>query len=233
MADESGATVTPSRGGFLRLVTALPPHNDGRGGRMVTWSEAHSVANMAAAQAHVDLDVDLNVPRIDVLKAIRAADVQLMWQPMPTVFGAYVNEPGSEPGILVNSGLPAAARRYTASHDSVTIGCNTPRMSTTEALSSPRRFRSQITSRRRVCGGAGPIRRSTQKPLRPGFLCRGRLRPRRWATSDFDARERHWTCTGSRCSSALPTARRSVTFPTSALRIGKTLRSGNGSAQAG
>jgi hypothetical protein len=84
---------------------------------MVTWAEAHAVANMAAAQAHVALGVDLNVPRIDVIKAIQAAKVQLMWQPMPTVFGAYVNEPGSEPGILLNSGLPAAARRYTASHE--------------------------------------------------------------------------------------------------------------------
>jgi hypothetical protein len=40
-----------------------------------------------------------------------------MWRPMPRQFGAYVVEPGSRPGILINNGLPYAAQRQTAGHE--------------------------------------------------------------------------------------------------------------------
>ena len=40
-----------------------------------------------------------------------------MWRQMPRQFGAYVNDPGSRPGILINNGLPHAAQRQTAGHE--------------------------------------------------------------------------------------------------------------------
>ena len=40
-----------------------------------------------------------------------------MWRQMPRQFGAYVNDPGSRPGILINNGLPYAAQRQTAGHE--------------------------------------------------------------------------------------------------------------------
>lgn len=82
-----------------------------------SWQDAHRVANLATAQARHDLQVPSGLPRVDIDRAIRQAGVILMWRPLPTVFGAYLNEPGSQPGILLNNQLPAAARRYTAAHE--------------------------------------------------------------------------------------------------------------------
>jgi IrrE N-terminal-like domain len=84
---------------------------------MTTWLEANRLANLAAAQAHGDLGIDTSAPQVDVYSAIGGADVLLMWRPMPRQFGAYIAEPGSRPGILVNNGLPFAAQRQTASHE--------------------------------------------------------------------------------------------------------------------
>jgi hypothetical protein len=84
---------------------------------MTTWLEAHRLANLAAAQAHGDFGIDTSAPPIDVYGAIGDAGVVLMWRPMPRQFGAYVAEPGSRPGILINSGLPPAAQRQTAGHE--------------------------------------------------------------------------------------------------------------------
>lgn len=84
---------------------------------MVTWQVAHQVANMAAAKAHAALCVGLDRCQVDVVSAIGRTDVQIMWQQMPRIFGAYLNEAGSQPGILVNNGLPRGARRYTAAHE--------------------------------------------------------------------------------------------------------------------
>lgn len=84
---------------------------------MLTWQEAHRIANMAAAQTHTALGVSLDGTRVDIVAAVRAAEVELMWQPMPRVFGVYLNEPGSRPGILVNGGLPPGARRHTLAHE--------------------------------------------------------------------------------------------------------------------
>lgn len=84
---------------------------------MVTWQAAHQIAHMAAAQTHARLGAELSGVSVDVTAAIREAGVALMWQPMPTMFGAYLNEDGGRPGILINSGLPRGARRYTAAHE--------------------------------------------------------------------------------------------------------------------
>jgi hypothetical protein len=84
---------------------------------VTTWAEAHHIALVAAAQAHRALGVDPSEPPIDVAAAIFRAQVLLMWRPMPQLFGVYVNEPGSHPGIMVSTGLPNGARRHTAAHE--------------------------------------------------------------------------------------------------------------------
>jgi hypothetical protein len=84
---------------------------------MTTWVEANRMANLAAAQAHGDLGIDTAAVPIDVYEAIGDAQVVLIWRPMPRQFGAYVNEPDSRPGILINNGLPYAAQRHTAGHE--------------------------------------------------------------------------------------------------------------------
>jgi len=84
---------------------------------MTTWHEANQLANLAAAQAHGDFGIDTSMPPVDVYKAIGDAGAVLMWRPMPRQFGAYVAEPGSRPGILINNGLPPAAQRQTAGHE--------------------------------------------------------------------------------------------------------------------
>jgi IrrE N-terminal-like domain len=83
---------------------------------MWSWTTAHRVANLAAAQAHGDLGVDRG-SYVDVYAALHAADILLMWRPMPRLFGAYLNEPGSRPGVIVNSQIPTAAQRQTAAHE--------------------------------------------------------------------------------------------------------------------
>lgn len=40
-----------------------------------------------------------------------------MWKPMPGLFGAYLANPDSDPGILVNSRLTRAVRRQSAAHE--------------------------------------------------------------------------------------------------------------------
>jgi hypothetical protein len=72
---------------------------------------------LAAAQAHGDYGVDTATWPIDIYSAIYDAGVVTMWQQLPRQFGAYVNDPGSRPGILINNGLPHAAQRQTAGHE--------------------------------------------------------------------------------------------------------------------
>src|SRR4051794_36827371 len=96
-------------------MTVRPPHlssvkdatePNGAASRPLTWAKAHQVAHMAAAKAHHALEVDLHGVSVDVASALGAAGVMVLWRPMPQLFGAYINEPGSMPGVLVNSGLP-------------------------------------------------------------------------------------------------------------------------------
>jgi Zn-dependent peptidase ImmA (M78 family) len=84
---------------------------------MTTWLQAHQAANFAAAQAHADLGVDPATFPIDVYAAIAAADVMLMWRPLPRAFGLYLDNPGSRPGILLNNQLEPAVQRHTAGHE--------------------------------------------------------------------------------------------------------------------
>lgn len=84
---------------------------------MLSWQQANQMANMASAQALGRLGVDLDAPRVNVEEAIHRAGIALMWQPLPKLFGAYLNLPGAQPGILVNNRLPRGARRHTAAHE--------------------------------------------------------------------------------------------------------------------
>lgn len=84
---------------------------------MTSWAEANKVGMLAAAQAHGDYGIDTATWPVDVYDAIFQAEVVLMWRQMPKQFGAYVNDPGARPGILINNGLPYAAQRLTAGHE--------------------------------------------------------------------------------------------------------------------
>lgn len=84
---------------------------------MTTWAEANSVSMLAAAQAHGDYGIDTAVWPVDIYGAIYTADVMTIWRPMPRQFGAYVNDPGARPGVMINNGLPDAAQRQTAGHE--------------------------------------------------------------------------------------------------------------------
>ena len=84
---------------------------------MTTWSQAHRIANLAAALAHGDLGTDPGQFPVDVYSAIGDAGIILMWRPLPRLFGMYINEPGARPGILINNGLDHASQRHTAAHE--------------------------------------------------------------------------------------------------------------------
>jgi Zn-dependent peptidase ImmA (M78 family) len=84
---------------------------------MTTWAEANGVGMLAAAQAHGDYGIDTVTWPVSIYDAIYTAGVVTMWQRMPRQFGAYLNDGGSRPGILINNGLPYAAQRQTAGHE--------------------------------------------------------------------------------------------------------------------
>lgn len=84
---------------------------------MTTWAEANGVGMLAAAQAHGDYGIDTVTWPVSIYDAIYTAGVVTMWQRMPRQFGAYLNDGGSRPGILINNGLSYAAQRQTAGHE--------------------------------------------------------------------------------------------------------------------
>ena len=84
---------------------------------MTTWAEANGVGMLAATQAHGDYGIDTVTWPVSIYDAIYTAGVVTMWQRMPRQFGAYLNDGGSRPGILINNGLPYAAQRQTAGHE--------------------------------------------------------------------------------------------------------------------
>ena len=82
----------------------------------MSWQMANRVASIAAAQAHGELGIDELVWPIDVASAIDAAGLELMYRPMPALFGAYLADAPVR-GILVNSRMTRAVRRHTAAHE--------------------------------------------------------------------------------------------------------------------
>ena len=84
----------------------------------MTWRQAQSAAMLAAAQAHGDLGVSRRDLFVEVVAALAASGVpHLMWRPMGALFGAYLKQPGAPAGVLVNNGIPLAARRMTVAHE--------------------------------------------------------------------------------------------------------------------
>ncbi|MBF9352823.1 ImmA/IrrE family metallo-endopeptidase [Mycobacteroides chelonae] len=77
---------------------------------------ANRVAHIAATQAHDQLGVDTQALPIETADAIARAGVELMYQPMPSLFGAYISGHAT-PGILINNRLDRAVRRHTAAHE--------------------------------------------------------------------------------------------------------------------
>jgi hypothetical protein len=78
---------------------------------------AHRVAGIAAT--HLQRDLGLRDGEyVDVMASMRFADLAVMAQPMPRLFGVYL-PPTSERngGILLNSGLDEATIRHTAAHE--------------------------------------------------------------------------------------------------------------------
>lgn len=81
-----------------------------------TWRQAHRVAQLAAVHAQEDLHVRRD-GYVDVVAAIRRADIALMFQDMPGHFGTYICPASNGPGILLNSGLAMPTIRHTAAHE--------------------------------------------------------------------------------------------------------------------
>jgi hypothetical protein len=65
------------------------------------WLAAHRVAQIAASQAHADLDTDTNL-RIDVFQAVSEGGIKVVVRPMPRLFGLYIPSTQNGPaGILL------------------------------------------------------------------------------------------------------------------------------------
>lgn len=80
------------------------------------WSMANRVASIAATQAHDELGIDPTAVPIDVATAVNRAGVELMYQPLPRLFGAYLADTPRR-GILINNRPSRAVRRHTAGHE--------------------------------------------------------------------------------------------------------------------
>ncbi len=69
----------------------------------------------AALREHLRLGTAMDRP-VDIFGIIEKANVWLMFQPMPRLFGAYKREDGTA-GIIINSNHPVSLQRYTAAHE--------------------------------------------------------------------------------------------------------------------
>lgn len=75
----------------------------------------HAAAALAAERIHVRLSTD-RTERIDVFRIIEDAGVWLMFQPMRTLYGAFVRE-SEATGVLINGSHPLNLQRFTAAHE--------------------------------------------------------------------------------------------------------------------
>jgi Zn-dependent peptidase ImmA (M78 family) len=82
----------------------------------VNWALAHRIASIAAVQAHRDLGID-RTRYVHVHRALRAAGVVGMAQPMPRLFGVYFSPADEGPAVLLNASLNAVTQRHTAAHE--------------------------------------------------------------------------------------------------------------------
>lgn len=82
----------------------------------VSWADAHRLGAVEASRLLRALDIDVQ-QRIPVFEIPRRIGVVLRAGPLPRLAGAYVAEPDSDPGILVNNRHPMARQRYTVAHE--------------------------------------------------------------------------------------------------------------------
>lgn len=83
---------------------------------MTDWRKISLEAAIKARRLQAKLDLDVQKP-IDVFNAVEALGLVLAFFPLDQVSGAYLNERGSHPGVLVNSQHPLSRQRYTAAHE--------------------------------------------------------------------------------------------------------------------
>ena len=128
---------------------------------------AHRVAGIAAVNLRRRLGL-ADDGYVDAFTALQRADLVVMGQPMPGLFGAYLPAgPGRHGGILLNSTMSEATIRHTAAHE---LGHDTmrPRQLPVGRPRFVRRGRRTAVDR---------ARRSRQRRSPPGFSCRsGRSR---------------------------------------------------------
>ncbi|KUF19233.1 ImmA/IrrE family metallo-endopeptidase [Streptomyces silvensis] len=82
----------------------------------MNWALAHRIASIAAVQAHRDLGID-RARYVHVHRALGAAGVIGMAQPMPRLFGVYYSPADAGPAVLLNASLNAVTQRHTAAHE--------------------------------------------------------------------------------------------------------------------
>ncbi|MGW8375662.1 ImmA/IrrE family metallo-endopeptidase [Streptomyces sp. ODS28] len=82
----------------------------------MNWTVAHRIAGIRAIQAHCDLGID-RTRYISVHRALGAAGIVGMAQPMPRLFGVYYAPPDNGPAVLLNASLNVITQRHTAAHE--------------------------------------------------------------------------------------------------------------------
>ncbi|MET7738539.1 ImmA/IrrE family metallo-endopeptidase [Streptomyces sp. NPDC005402] len=82
----------------------------------MNWGLAHRIASIAAVQAHRDLGID-RTQYVHVHRALGAAGVIGMAQPMPRLFGVYFSPADQGPAVMLNASLNAVTQRHTAAHE--------------------------------------------------------------------------------------------------------------------
>lgn len=105
----------------------------------MTWADAHRLGAVQASRLlrYLDIDVQQRIPIFDIPQQL---GVVLRIGPLPRLAGAYVAEPDTEPGILVNNRHPVARQRYTVAHEigHHVLGHSTSLDSETELLADGR-----------------------------------------------------------------------------------------------
>jgi hypothetical protein len=82
----------------------------------VSWADAHRLGALATSRLLRELDIDVQ-QRIPIFGIPERLGVVLRAGPLPRLAGAYIAEPGADPGILVNNRHPIARQRYTVAHE--------------------------------------------------------------------------------------------------------------------
>jgi Zn-dependent peptidase ImmA (M78 family) len=82
----------------------------------VDWSSAHRIGLLAATRRLRRLGID-TTRWIDIIDVLGREELVVAFRPTPRLSGAYLAEPGRQPGVLINSNHPLQRQRYTAAHE--------------------------------------------------------------------------------------------------------------------